>query len=273
MSYEKLDPILDSEGNQRTCVICGASMTPVFTHQIMRKYEATYLHCQECEFIQVDNPHWLDEAYARPITEQDIGLLQRNIRYSQMLTPIFYKLFGLSGKYVDAAGGYGIFTRLMRDIGFDFFHSDRYCENLFARHFEASSGEYAAVTAFEVMEHTPDPIDFLEKEVLLYHPDVVVFSTLRHSGEPPSEDWHYYAFETGQHIAFYSKKTLNRIANRLNMHYLEMSDHLHVFTNLTEKSVKRSLKSSILPLSLKLTKRKLRANGLRKLDVKKVRGL
>ncbi len=51
-----------------------------------------------------------------------------------------------------------MFVRLMRDNGFDFYRSDRQCENLFAKGFEASldvSPSYELLTAFEVFEHLP----------------------------------------------------------------------------------------------------------------------
>ncbi len=38
--------------------------------------------------------------------------------------------------FLDYAGGYGVFTRLMRDIGFDFYWHDPYTQNLFANGFE-----------------------------------------------------------------------------------------------------------------------------------------
>ena len=58
--------------------------------------------------------------------------------------------------FLDFGGGYGVFTRWMRDEGYDFFHYDQHCPNLFAPGHEADisgSVRYELATAFEVFEH------------------------------------------------------------------------------------------------------------------------
>jgi hypothetical protein len=50
---------------------------------------------------------------------------------------------------VDCAGGYGILTRLLRDIGVDALWSDPFCQNLMALGFEHSNEPAELVTAFE----------------------------------------------------------------------------------------------------------------------------
>jgi hypothetical protein len=57
---------------------------------------------------------------------------------------------------------------------------------------------------------------------------VLIFSTLTFHGAPPSRDWWYYAFESGQHISFYQKRTLARLAERLGCTYRAVHDGLHV---------------------------------------------
>ena len=74
-------------------------------------------------------------------------------------------------------GGYGIFTRLMRDIGFDFYWYDPHSINLLARGFETRSKnyKYELVTAFEVFEHFAELIK--EIESMLQFSDNILFST------------------------------------------------------------------------------------------------
>ena len=106
------------------CAICESPKAHLFTKEVMHKYAAEYFKCNHCGFIQVESPHWLEEAYTSAITAHDIGLLHRNIKYSEHLTMLLYSFFGTKGHYLDTAGGYGIFTRLMRDKGCDFQHTD-----------------------------------------------------------------------------------------------------------------------------------------------------
>ena len=54
------------------------------------------------------------------------------------------------------AGGYGIFTRMMRDIGFDFYWLDKYADNLLTNGFEYNKKihkKIEAITSFESFEH------------------------------------------------------------------------------------------------------------------------
>ena len=57
-------------------------------------------------------------------------------------------------KWIDIGGGYGVLTRLMCDIGIDFYWDDPYKENLFAKSFAASKldkKEFVSVSAFKFL--------------------------------------------------------------------------------------------------------------------------
>ncbi len=56
----------------------------------------------------------------------------------------------------------------MRDIGYDFWHSDAYCASLFTQGFEAAlSGacRYELATSFEVFEHQSDPAEKVDSPI------------------------------------------------------------------------------------------------------------
>ena len=136
------------------------------------------------------------------------------------------------GRYLDAAGGYGMLTRLMRDYGFDFYWADKYCVNLMALGFEFREDIVPcnAVTAFEVMEHLENPVQFITDALSQAKSDTFIFSTELFEGErPPDEQWWYYSFETGQHIAFFQNKTLAVLANKLGMRFYSAGG-IHIFT-------------------------------------------
>lgn len=202
------------------CKICDQATRKVFSHMILGKYECAYFCCDSCGFLQTEEPYWLGEAYGSAIAEADTGLVQRNIQLSNTLAPLLFFLFDRQGKYLDVAGGYGLLTRLMRDAGFDFYWSDKYCTNLMARGFEGTAGDsFTAITAFEILEHLHDPLSFIKENLEAAKANTMIFSTELFEGEPPQPStWWYYTFETGQHISFFQLRTLRVMAKKLGLH-------------------------------------------------------
>ncbi|MDB5249668.1 MAG: hypothetical protein JWQ40_4062 [Segetibacter sp.] len=183
--------------------------------------------------MQTEEPYWLEEAYTSAITALDIGLLHRNISLTPVTISLISNVFNRSGKFIDYGGGYGIFTRMMRDKGFDFYRYDIYCENLFAKHFDvsdvSSDEKFELLTAFEVFEHLADPGAELKK--MLAYTDAIFFSTeicppvLSHV-----KQWWYFIPTTGQHISFYSLSALNILAKKNNLNFYTNGRNLHLFT-------------------------------------------
>ncbi len=214
------------------CRLCNQKTNEIFSHQVLEKYKVKYFLCDGCGLLQTEEPYWLDEAYSEAIAVADTGLVARNINISNRLTCLLFLMFGTSGRYLDIAGGTGLLTRLMRDIGFDYYWHDQYCENIHAKGFEysASLGSCSAVTAFEVLEHIEQPESFIVSALDLAQTDTFIFSTELYANKPPfSDEWWYYAFETGQHISFYQLKTLKFIARKLEMS-LYSFNNFHMFT-------------------------------------------
>ncbi len=216
------------------CSICTGSLRYVFSAKVLCKYEVDYLHCESCGFLCVLEPYWLDEAYSSAIADADTGLVTRNINIAKKLSSLLF--WGMAergrGRYLDAAGGYGMLTRLMRDYGFDFYWTDKYCENVLARGFEydASVGGCLAVTAMEVLEHLTDPAEYIKKTLASADADTLIFSTELYKGAPPEpKEWWYYSLPTGQHIAFFQHRTLQHLASNLGLNFYS-ANGLHIFT-------------------------------------------
>ena len=214
------------------CPVCSAARSHAFTARVLRKYDIDYHFCGGCGLLQCQQPWWLDEAYQQSIAEIDTDIAARNLWCARRLSGLIYFQLGRDGRFLDFAGGYGLLTRLMRDVGFDYFWSDRYSPNLFARGFDrdATHPPFTAVSAFEVLEHVHDPVGFLD-EILAQSPaPTIVFSTELFSGAPPRpERWSYYAFEAGQHISFYRMSTLQHIAQRRGLRFYSQG-RLHVMS-------------------------------------------
>lgn len=233
------------------CKICSSKTLTVFRADLIKKYSVDYFFCNNCGFLHTEEPYWFEEAYNNSINFSDTGYMQRNLLLSKNLTILLSLFFPVSGKYLDYAGGYGVFVRLMRDIGFDFYWDDKYTQNLFAKGFEYNKiDSIDAVTTFESFEHFVDPI--IEIENLLNISRNIIFSTeLLPNPVPKPEEWWYYGLDHGQHISFYSEKTFKFIADKYCLNY-EKIGSLHL---LTEKKIS----------NFKLKILKLRRIGLHKI--------
>jgi len=228
------------------CKICKSNTKQIFTSKILKKYDVKYFKCDNCGYLFTEEPFWLEEAYSRSINLSDTGLLDRNIYFSKVLSVFIFFYFDRNGFFLDYAGGYGVFTRLMRDIGFDFYWHDPYTQNLFANGFELdlkSNSRFELLTAFEVFEHLINPKEELEK--MLEFSDTIIFSTeLMPQEVPDRKDWWYYGFNHGQHISFYTKKTLDTLASQFKLNYYNVNG-IHILT-------KRKFNTTLLMLMKKL---------------------
>ncbi len=226
-------------------------MNPAFSEILMKKNSVEYLYCETCGLLKTEKPYWLKEAYGQAIAACDTGQLQRNIVNSKMVEVMLHCLFGGKGKFLDVAGGYGILTRLLRDMGFDCYTMDPYCQNLFAGAFEADDGFRAnALFAFEVIEHVESPRAFLQDLFATYSCKTILVSTLTFSGAIPPKNWWYYAFETGQHISFYQPRTIAFLAATLGCRYYRLGPEWHLITDRRLPGIARLLLTWRLPRKL-----------------------
>lgn len=215
-----------------SCKICGQSTSPYANAVVLGKYDACYRQCNRCGFVQVDDPTWLGEAYSEAITASDLGLVARNLGNSKICRALIPIFFNPNGKFVDYGGGYGLFVRMMRDTGFDFYLHDPLCANLFAQRFIAEPSiahRYELVTAFEVFEHLVDPLHEVE-QMLTFAPNILFSTLLLPPTHPKPGEWQYFGLEHGQHIAFYTDASLAAIAARFGLHVHSCRRSLHLLS-------------------------------------------
>ena len=216
------------------CKICSGNQKYIFSLLTLKKYEVKYYLCEECEFLATEAPFWLDEAYSEVITSLDIGLISRNLQFSQIVCDfIEFNKFKSLDNYLDFGGGYGIFVRMMRDRGFNFYREDRFCDNLFAKNFDLndlnSPKGFQLLTAFEVFEHIENPIQQIKEMFELS--DSIFFSTEIHPEfNDDLKNWWYLIPSTGQHISLFSIKSFYKISEILNVNYYTNGKNLHLLT-------------------------------------------
>lgn len=230
------------------CKICNKETQKIFNHPVLNKYNVDYFFCNSCIFIQTEEPYWLKESYSNPIAAIDTGIIKRNLLFTKRASTIIYFLFDKNKTFLDFGGGNGLFVRMMRDIGFDFYWEDKFAENLLSKGFEISKNNnpIEVLTSFECFEHFVDPIGEISN--LLQKSDSIIFSTQLFRKYPPKpEEWWYYNFEAGQHISLYSLKTLKVIAEKFN---LNLNSDYRGFHLLTKKKINNTVFNFFVKFSL-----------------------
>lgn len=195
------------------CRLCGGEALVRFNLQIMGKYDAAFSECVRCNCLQTDEPFWLSEAYDDPTRVFDTGTAHRNQKmqaYVWFLTKLLK--MGPNVSALDWGGGDGLFTRMLRDIGIDAYHSDKYSTNTYAAGFDGQSDKkYDLITAFEVYEHLPDPAREID-QIFSHEPEVHFLSTSIYKDQ--GKDWQYIWPTTGRHVFFYSRTGMEYLSRK-----------------------------------------------------------
>jgi len=214
------------------CRICKSSTEKLFSTIILKKFSVEYFQCPHCGYVQTESPFWLKEAYSRPINDVDTGLMMRSYWHRNIASTLIFILFNQRGKFLDYGAGYGVFVRLMRDIGFNFYWQDKHSGNLFAKGLEFRKSEKYPVellTCFEAFEHFVEPA--IELANLLNISENILLSTeLIPDPIPPPTEWWYYGKEHGQHIGFFRKKTFEYLANKHCLYFYTNGQNIHLLS-------------------------------------------
>jgi len=221
------------------CRCCNGITDPVFTGMLFN-HAVSYFDCPVCGYVQTENPHWLEQAYAKAINVSDTGIMARNQSNARIVLATLMMLGELDGAVVDCAGGYGILVRLLRDYGINALWSDRYCQNLLASGFEHGGEPATLVTAFEAFEHFVNPAEELDR-LLTIAPNVLFSTELITCPAPQQAEWWYYGKEHGQHIGFFRIKTLKKMAKERGKFLVSNGTSYHFITNKPVNSFKWNL--------------------------------
>lgn len=211
------------------CPVCATSTEAFDRAVVMGRFDATYVRCPRCGLVSTPETPWLEEAYSSAIHLADSGLLRRAGRMSR-LTAAIIRFEGIrEGRFLDWAGGYGVFTQLMRDRGLDYWHHDDFAQPVFAiDHQDDGASHCDLVTAFEVLEHLADPLK--ELAGVAARTDRILFTTeLLPEPTPKVGEWWYYLPNVGQHITFHTETSLRILAGDLGFRLTSNGRNWHLF--------------------------------------------
>jgi len=231
-----IDRTQDANTLRISCKVCDTPSTFFGETEVLKKYRVQYFRCETCGFIQTEPPYWLEEAYSSAIARQDVGIMQRNLLNCELTYAVLNLLFPNMSSAIDYGAGHGMFVRLMRDKGFNFYWSDLHATNDYARGFECEDDStYDFLTAFEVLEHLVDPVAELSKMMSLSD-NVLVSTCIVPQPAPGLSDWWYFVPSTGQHISFYTPESLRLLAARFGRSLLSVGPY-HLFTKTPQRSL------------------------------------
>jgi hypothetical protein len=223
---------MEKKMTKPVCRICSAPVSEKFSSTLLNKYTIKYFQCSICGYVQTEEPYWLQEAYDTPINDSDTGMMMRSFWNRNIAATMIYFLFDKKKIFLDYGGGYGVFVRLMRDVGFDFYWQDKHTENLFAQGFEFSensTNHVELLTCFEAFEHFNEPINELEK-LLKVSKNILLSTLFIPDPIPHPNDWWYYGIEHGQHIGFFQEKTFKYLAEKYSLQFYTNGQNIHLLT-------------------------------------------
>ena len=166
----------------------------LFSTVLLQKHPTQYFQCLNCGYVQTEEPYWKEEAYKASINDSDTGMMMRSFWHRNIAATLIYFLFNQKGQLLDYGAGYGVFVRLMRDVGYDFYWQDKHTENLFAKGFEFPVSEKLTIellTCFEAFEHFVEPGTELEN-LLSISRNILLSTEFIPEPTPPPGEWWYY---------------------------------------------------------------------------------
>ncbi|MDP2875230.1 MAG: hypothetical protein Q8O00_03540, partial [Holophaga sp.] len=194
------------------CRLCDAPTIAKFSRLLLSRYTVTYFACTKCDSLQTETPHWLDEAYSPTHEPVDAGAAGRTLLNVLSLCRLL-EIIGIrkEDRCVDFYGGNGLFARLMRDAGYNFFSQDKFGNDAFCRGFAWSSLDRPVqlITIFESGEQFTYPSAKWDA-LFASNPNFILGTTGLYTYQ--GSDWALLSPESGRNTFFYSPTALAEIA-------------------------------------------------------------
>lgn len=221
----------------KICKVCGCNeVAPLFSTTVLGAYRSTIVECPSCGFQSFPNAQeWIQDAYSSPIASTDTGIVARCLNLHKIISS-FLSLNYKRGSVLDWGSGSGLLVRLLRDSGHESLGFEPYTAPVLAAGYTFKDDQAAlqkapfrAIIAVEVLEHLFDPREFMSS--VLAMTDTLIFTTELLNDNKDGKAWWYYSVETGQHIGFYTKNSLERLACDYDcFYYACRKPAIHIFT-------------------------------------------
>jgi len=194
------------------CRLCGAKNTQLLgSHLFLSKYTAQYYQCRDCFYLFVDPVTWLEEAYKIDTTLIDTGRYLRN----NTIKDYILRQIPLAKNLLDYGSGYEmLLKRALQGLtsSYQVQSYDKYIPHL--KDDTLLEQKYDLIVAAEVFEHLMDPLDFL-KWATDHCSTLLLTTTVMDLKTYPNDA--YYSRPYGQHIGFFTAKTLEWVRKTLNV--------------------------------------------------------
>ncbi len=196
-----------------------------------------YRICLSCRFIFTDFfDRFSDNDWRRYIYNDDYATLDPeylDIRPRRNASELAALLMGKRTKIVglDYGGGNGQTAALLRMKGWTYDTYDPFGQTVMP---PERLGKYNFCSAFEVFEHSPDPVQSLHDILSMTSTErlMVLIGTATHDSAVSLQTrlaWWYAAPRNG-HVSLYSRKSLRILGSRCGLNYAAVSTGTHLLT-------------------------------------------
>ncbi len=222
----------DSVKPPEHCKLCGGEVIYKFSLPLPAGLEGKYVECSSCRLLQ---SHHLDpispselekRASYPPGIDLDPGAAWRlsciSRRIHNLLKLNILPAASPDFRALDFCSGTGFLVSYLahrygwRAVGYDPYCAPAYAQGKVFRDWALveQRGPYQLIIASEVFEHFTDPRDELHRlrDVLAAGCAFLYVTTGRYFPEKTTAKWTYLAPQSGHHVSFYARQTMEKIA-------------------------------------------------------------